>query len=88
MGRCRQLARGRVHPPDATGNVVLGLHEGHDSRNCVIVGEPGHLVTTLGVENLIIVQTPDATLVADRRQEQSVKQLLNQLKVRGMDKYL
>lgn len=82
------LALERVHPPDATGNVVLGRHEGLDTRNCVIAGEPEHLVTTLGVENLIVVQTPDATLVADRRHEQSVKQLLNQLKVRGLERYL
>ncbi len=82
------LALERVLPADQTGNVVVGDHLGRNSRQNVIVAPQGHLVTTLGAEDLIIVVTQDATLVARRSDEQSVKKLLDDLKERGLQGYL
>jgi mannose-1-phosphate guanylyltransferase len=82
------LALERIHAPDAAGNVALGEHVGVETDGCIVVGAPGHVVTTLGVRDLIVVHTPDATLVADRRQEQSVKKLLEALRERGLLQYL
>ena len=42
----------------------------------------------LGVEGLLIVRDGDATLVANRRDEGAVKQLVDLLKKKGLDKYL
>ena len=57
-------------------------------KDCVIVGDAGRLIATIGVENLLIIQDGDATLVADRREEGTVKQLVELLKKKGLEKYL
>ena len=82
------LALERMHPQDAFGNTVLATHCGLETRGCVIVADPGQLVTTLGVDHLLIVQDGNAILVADRRQEGAVKQLVDLLKKKGLEKYL
>jgi mannose-1-phosphate guanylyltransferase len=82
------LALERMHPQDADGNTVLATHCGVNTSRCVIVGDPGKLVTTIGVRDLIIVQDGDATLVADRRDEGAVKHLVERLKQQGLEKYL
>ena len=82
------LALERMHPQDADGNTVLGQHCGLKTRGCLIVSDPGHLIATIGVDNLLIVQDGDVTLVADRRDENSVKQIVELLKKKGLEKYL
>jgi mannose-1-phosphate guanylyltransferase len=82
------LALERLHPQDAEGNTILGNHCGIDTANCVIAAQPGFLVTTVGVDHLLIVQDGDAILVADRREEGAVKNLVELLKSRGLEKYL
>jgi mannose-1-phosphate guanylyltransferase len=82
------LALERMHPQDADGNTVLAQHAGLKTRDCVIVGDHGHLIATVGVDNLLIVQDGDVTLVADRRDEGTVKQLVELLKKQGLEKYL
>ncbi len=63
-------------------------HCGLKTNHCVIVGDAGRLIATIGVENLLIVQDGDATLVADRRDEGTVKQLVELLKKKGLEQYL
>jgi mannose-1-phosphate guanylyltransferase len=82
------LALERMHPQDAHGNTVLASHCGINSRQCVIVADEGHLIATAGVENLLIIHDGDATLVADRRDEAAVKQLVELLKKKGWERYL
>jgi mannose-1-phosphate guanylyltransferase len=82
------LALERMHPQDADNNTILATHCGLKTTGCVIVAEPGKLVTTIGVENLLIIQDGDATLIADRRDEGTVKQLVELLQKSGLEKYL
>jgi len=82
------LALERMHPQDADGNTVLATHCGLETKGCVIAADTGHLVATVGIENLLIVQDGNATLVADRRDEGTVKQLVELLKKKGLEKYL
>jgi mannose-1-phosphate guanylyltransferase len=82
------LALERMHPQDADGNTVLAAHAGIRTRNCVIVGEAAEVVATVGVENLLIVRDGNATLVANRADEGAVKQLVDLLKKKGLEKYL
>jgi mannose-1-phosphate guanylyltransferase len=74
--------------PDASGNHASARHVALDTKDCVIMAEEGHLVATVGVKDLIIVQTPDATLVCDRRRAADVKALVALLRERGLDGYL
>ncbi len=78
----------RHHPADEHGNHILARHAGLDTRRCIIVGEEGHLVTTIGVEDLIIVNTRDATLICDRRRAGHVKILVDMLKAQGLEAHL
>jgi mannose-1-phosphate guanylyltransferase len=78
----------RHQPQDADGNTVLANHVGLETNNCIIAGTAGHLIATVGVDHLLIVQDGDITLVADRRDEGAVKQLVELLKQRGLEKYL
>lgn len=82
------LAMERLNPQDLHRNTIQGTHAGIHTTGCVIVGEPGRLVATIGVRDLLIVQDGDATLIADRNEEATVKQLVDLLKQKGLDRYL
>ncbi len=87
---------GDVLPADAAGNVVVGADATEDkpgvllreSTGLVVVPQSGRLVATLGVRDLIIVDTPDAVLVCPRDRAQDVKKLVDDLKRRGDDSYV
>ncbi len=65
---------------DAAGNAFRGNVLSVDSRNNIIFSKPGSpLATLLGVENLIIVQTEDALLVANRSDADQIKKLVDRL---------
>jgi mannose-1-phosphate guanylyltransferase len=68
-----------LHGTDSHGNVVLGRHIGEETFGSVIVADQGHLVATLGVQDLIVVQTADATLVCHKTQAQAVRKLVAEL---------
>lgn len=70
---------GFLHGSDATGNVVLGSHVGFDTTGSIIVGDPKHMIATVGVNDLIVVQTPDATLVCHKNQAQAVRKVVGAL---------
>jgi mannose-1-phosphate guanylyltransferase len=86
LGAWNALAR--HHEPDEQGNVVMALHAGVDTRGCILAAEPDHLIATLGVKDLIVVQTPDATLICDRSRAADVKALVELLRARGLNAYI
>lgn len=60
-----------------------------DSRNNLIVGsDPGHLIAAVGIEDLVIVHTPDATLICHRDHAQKIKQLHEAVADKFGDAYL
>lgn len=73
-------------PSDAQGNQVAGESVLHDVSNCYI-DAPTRLVGAVGVDNLIIIDTPDALLIADAARSQDVKHIALELKRRGHDTY-
>jgi mannose-1-phosphate guanylyltransferase len=74
-------------PADGDGNVVVGDHLGLETRGSLIYS-PGRLVATLGVENLIVVETEDAILVCPRDRAQEVKRLVERLEQEGWQRCL
>ena len=82
------LAVPRLADQDDSGNTIEGAFVGIDTKNCIVRTSEKHLVATLGVSDLIIVQTEDATLVAHRRDSERIKELLGELKEQGRSKYL
>jgi mannose-1-phosphate guanylyltransferase/mannose-6-phosphate isomerase len=67
-----------VLPKDEAGNAHLGDVLTTDSRN-TLVHANSRLVSLVGVENLIVIETPDAVLVADKSRSQDVKHIVTQL---------
>jgi len=64
---------------DENGNHLHGDVIAHNTTNTYVRGDK-KLITTLGVENLVIVDTPDALLVSSIDASQNVKEIVNQLK--------
>ena len=79
-------ALARLLPADSAGNVAQGEHVLVDGRN-LIVSSSGGLVAAQGVSDLIIVHTPDATLVCRRDDAEGVKRIVEELKRRGLRRY-
>ena len=72
---------------DSNQNHLSGDIISQDSKGCLIRSE-SRLVTTLGVENLIIVETSDAVLVMNKDKSQQMGELVEQLKKTGRSEYL
>lgn len=75
-------ALGELTAADTQGNRIEGEVILHDVSNCFIQSNQ-RLVGALGVDNLIVIDTPDAVLVADRSRAQDVKFLYARLKSEG-----
>lgn len=71
-----------VGDQDGNGNVLRGDVISKNSRNSFVQASD-RLVALLGVEDLIVVETPDAILVANKDDVQSVKQVVNELRDKG-----
>ena len=74
----------RLRKPDAAGNTVVGSHVGIDTKGCIIRAQDGHTIVTIDVDDLIVVQTPDATLVAPKRAEERVREAVKELENRNL----
>jgi mannose-1-phosphate guanylyltransferase len=80
---------------DEQGNVVVGQDSGNfilqGSTNCYAYGSShegsSKLITTLGVDNLVIVDTPDALLVAHKDKVQDIKKIVTQIKESGRSQH-
>ncbi len=77
----------RLSPKDSDGNVNLDGHVLIDSKNCM-VDSTDHLVATVGVDNLIIINTGDALLICHRDHAQNVKQIVEYMERNKLDQYL
>ena len=86
LGGWSAVARQRA--ADAAGNTFIGRHLDLGSRGTIVQTGADHLVVTLGLEDMLVVHTPDATLVADRSREEEVKQVVAELERRGWSEFL
>ena len=67
---------------DGAGNAAVGDVMMEDTRN-TLVHASGRLVSTVGVDNLVVIETADAVLVADAARSQDVKKIVNKLAAHG-----
>jgi mannose-1-phosphate guanylyltransferase/mannose-6-phosphate isomerase len=68
-----------IAPRDGNNNYIRGEAVLEDTHDCYVHSERG-LVSTIGVDNLIIVDTPDALLVADKSRSQEVSKIVARLR--------
>ncbi len=78
----------RVHEQDENGNTVLGKHVGVATKNSTIFSSGEHLVTTIGLEDCVVVHTERSTLVAKLDDEAQIKELLAALEASGLEAFL
>ena len=68
----------RHYKKDKNGNIIIGNTMAIDTKSCIIVNRStkGHLLTALvGVKDLIIIQTDDATLICPKSKDQDIKKI-------------
>ena len=68
------------------GNVIAGDVFSHDTNQSFLVSQH-RMIATVGVDNLIVVETPDAVLVCSKERAQDVKHIVNQLKENKRSEY-
>lgn len=75
-------------PSDADGNIQQGRTVALETRNSVLFAAEEGVVATVGVDNLVVVHTRDATLVLPADRAQDVRQIVDALKERQLEQYL
>lgn len=75
-----------VSDKDDDGNRTLGDVISEDSKNCLVHGED-RLVSILGLEDIVVVDTKDAVLVAHKDKVQNVKKIVERLKSSNRDEW-
>lgn len=86
VGSWQALAR--LRGSDAAGNTIVGRHLGIATERSIVHTSDAHLVVTLGLADVLVVHTSDATLVANRRDEEQVRQVVKLLREQGWTDYL
>lgn len=77
----------RVKKVDDNGNVIVGKHYGIDTKDSII-HSPNKVVTTIGLKDIVIVDTEDAILICDKKRAQEVKEIRAILEENGMEECL
>jgi mannose-1-phosphate guanylyltransferase len=88
VGSWQALGRQTEPTADSDGNTAQGLFCGVDSHGCIVRTTSDHLVATIGMSDCVIVHTPDATLVARKDDEESIRKLVQTLRERGYERFL
>lgn len=81
------LAVERIRKSNEMGNVVSGNIITVGTHNCIIQGEK-KLIATVGLEDLVIVDTEDATLICAKDSTADIKKVLENLKICNRDEYI
>lgn len=81
------LAVERIKKSNEFGNIVNGNIITIDTHNCIIEGTR-KLIATVGTEDLIIIDTDDATLICDKNHASDIKKVLENLKICNRNEYL
>lgn len=72
-------ALGAIFPSDENGNIIKADYIGIDTNECIVYGDK-KLITTVGLRDLVIVDTDDAIMVCNKDKAQDVKQIVDKLK--------
>lgn len=81
-------ALGALFPMDDNGNIVKSEYIGIDTKGCIVYGNKGKLIATVGIDDVIVVDTDDALLVCSKSKAQDVKKVVDTLKERKMTELL
>jgi mannose-1-phosphate guanylyltransferase/mannose-6-phosphate isomerase len=71
---------------DAAGNVVSGDVYAHETRDALLISQH-RLLAVVGLDDIIVVETPDAVLVSKKERAQDVKEIVARLKTEGRSEH-
>jgi mannose-1-phosphate guanylyltransferase len=86
LGSWQSLSR--LSGTDRFDNTIAGRHLGLNTTGTIVRTEGGHLVVTVGLKDCLVVHTPEATLVANKHDEESIREIVKMLESRGWTEYL
>jgi mannose-1-phosphate guanylyltransferase len=86
VGSWQSLAR--LRGTDEHGNTIIGKHLGVNTSGSIVRSSQEHLVVTLGLKDCLVVHTADATLVANKHDEEAIRQVVKLLEERNWQEYL
>ena len=69
----------RVFARDEEDNVVIGRHVGFNTSNCIIYGEEGKVVATIGLRDVIVAETKHGLLICPKSRAQDIRELLKKI---------
>ncbi len=79
----------QIHDRDKEGNVNLAKSCSIESENNVLYStEDGHLIATLGIDDVVVAHTKDVTLICAKNRAQDIKLFVDKLTSEGMEEYL
>lgn len=81
------LAMERITPSNEFGNVVSGNLVSVNTKNCILQSGK-KLVATVGIHDLIVVDTEDALLICDKESAGDIKKVLENLRICNRTEYL
>ena len=76
------------HRADEHGNVKEGMVVTADTKRSLLYSHTGKVLATVGLENMVVVDTPDALLVCPKSRAQDVKKIFPEIEKKGLHKYL
>lgn len=82
VGSWSRLAEVLTNDDTADDNIAIGQHIGVDTRGSLIYS-PHRLIATIGMEDVIVIDTPDVTLICPKSRSEDVKMIVEALKERG-----
>ncbi len=88
VGSWTSVADLRSQEADTDGNLLVGQAAALDARDCLVLSDDDHLVGVVGTDGLVVVHTPDATLVCPKDRAEEVKKLVDLLGKKGLERYL
>jgi mannose-1-phosphate guanylyltransferase len=85
VGSWRALSE--LLPADAQGNVTVGTHRGLETSGCLIYS-PNKLVATIGLADMVVIETDDVLLICPKDRDQEVRKLVELLGREGYEEVL
>jgi mannose-1-phosphate guanylyltransferase len=86
LGSWQSLSR--LSGTDRFDNTIIGRHLGMNTSGTIVRATEDHLVVTVGLKDCLVVHTPEATLVANKHDEESIREIVKMLESRGWKEYL
>jgi mannose-1-phosphate guanylyltransferase len=86
LGSWQSLSR--LAGADRFDNTIVGRHLGMNTTGTIVRTDDKHLVVTVGLKDCLVVHTPEATLVANKHDEEAIREIVKMLETRGWTEYL